>query len=105
VYSATDRDVVPPTPIRREQFILQRFAARTDDDVVTFELLVNEQGRVESVTVTNVSETLGQTMLHTMAMHALRVWEFQPALKTGAPVKYRHRLSFHPNGQEVQTHP
>ena len=100
IYSASDRDVTPPKANHPQQFGFQRFDLPTRN-IVTFEVIIDEQGHVDSTRVMNPSDTLAGTMLYTMALQAIRSWDFEPALKAGTPVKFRFVISFFGSGQEV----
>ena len=58
------------------------------------QIVVNDRGRVESVKTSSQPRTVGEWMMFTMSLHAIKSWEFRPALKDGRPLRYRRRLSF-----------
>ena len=91
IYSAHDADVIPPKAKHPQQFGFQRFDA-APTEIVTFEVIVDEQGHIESARVMNASPTLAGTMLHTMALQSIRSWDFEPALRAGRPVKFRFEI-------------
>lgn len=99
-YSAADRGVTPPTTLRHEWFEGHRVALRSDD-IITIDLVVDEQGRVESARIRNSARSVADTMLFALALQAARSWEFRPAIKEGVPVRYRQVLSFTGNGRAV----
>jgi outer membrane biosynthesis protein TonB len=92
-YTASDADVTPPEPIRQQW--LRTLPAARPDDVVSIELVVSERGKVESARIVNGGpRSVGESMLLTMSLHAVKSWQFSPALKGGSPVRYRQVMSF-----------
>lgn len=100
IYSASDADVTPPKANHPQWFGFQRFDIPTRE-IVTFEVIIDEQGHVDSTRVMNAAGSLAETMLYTMALQAIRSWNFEPALKAGTPVKFRFVISFFGSGNEV----
>ena len=89
-YSARDTDVTPPFPI------LPRLVAGWQGsspggrlDAVNIAVVVDEKGRAYSVTGLNAPQNLGEHLRLTSALAVVKSWEFQPATKDGAPVRYR----------------
>jgi TonB family protein len=58
-------------------------------DVLTIAVVVNPNGTVDSVKAVNAPVTLGESVMLTAALSAVKAWHFRPAIKDGAPVKYR----------------
>ena len=58
-------------------------------DVMMIAVIVNEQGTVDSVRAVNLPVTIGESVMLTAALSAVKSWHFRPAVKNGAPVKYR----------------
>ena len=72
-------------------------------DVMLIAVMINEQGTVDSVQAVNNPETIGESLREalrlrpqigesvvlTAALSAVKSWHFRPALKDGSPVKYR----------------
>lgn len=58
-------------------------------DVMLIAVMINEQGTVDSVQAVNNPETIGESVVLTAALSAVKSWHFRPALKDGSPVKYR----------------
>ena len=90
IYSARDTDVTPPIPI------LPRLVAGLPApssggrlDAVNIAVVVDEQGRAYSVTGVNAPQNLGDYLQLTSALAVVKSWEFEPATKDGAPVRYR----------------
>jgi TonB family protein len=83
VYSAEDRDVIPPAIINQALPPFQGtvLAHRTG----VLEVLISEAGDIESAVMTQ-SVT---TAYDRMALNAARAWRFKPATVHGTPVKYR----------------
>jgi len=91
-YTASDADVTPPQPVRQQW--LRALPAGSAGDVVTIEVVVNKRGTVDSVRMNSTPRSLGEFMVFTMSLHAIKAWEFRPALKNGNPVLYRQVMSF-----------
>jgi tetratricopeptide (TPR) repeat protein len=87
VYSAANGDVTGPTDLDRRlpQWNAPTVLARTMEFRGSIEVVVNERGLVESVTITKpIAPTYDPVLLN-----AAKNWKFQPATLNGAPVKYR----------------
>jgi len=83
VYSAADRDVVPPQPIVQE---LPPYPGQLPMvKQGSLEVVIDETGAVESATM-RTSVTVPYDAL---ALKAARNWRFVPATVGGTPVKYR----------------
>lgn len=83
VYSAEDADVVAPVSVRQviPPFPLPSMGAKRG----LVEVVINEKGSVENVTVrASLGERYDRTLLD-----AARQWKYQPATRGGLPVKYR----------------
>jgi hypothetical protein len=52
-------------------------------------VVVDENGRAFSVRGLNAPQNMGEFVLLTSALAVVKSWEFRPALKDGAPVRYR----------------
>jgi hypothetical protein len=86
-YDKSDSDVIPPVAIRQvaPSVPLPLLAiVHATHQTGTLELLIDEQGAVESVTV---RESLNPA-LASLFMTAARGWKYRPATKRGVPVKY-----------------
>jgi TonB family protein len=87
VASSTDNAVVPPTPIFQPQpnvpaalFNLVRQLRRPGK----IDVVINEQGTVDDVTVTQpVSPAYDK-----LVVAAARTWRYKPALKNGVPTRF-----------------
>ena len=90
IYSGHDKHVVPPTPIlagRRAGLAPSSPGIRLDTLVIA--VVVDENGRAQSVKAINRPQNVAEAMLLTSALAAIKQWEFDPALKDGVPVRYR----------------
>jgi TonB family protein len=89
-YTAADADVTPPaaiTPQLVEWLSLPSPGNRPE--VMMIAVLVNPNGTVDSVRAVNVPVSLGESVMLTAALSAVKSWRFHPATKDGAPVRYR----------------
>jgi hypothetical protein len=88
IYSGSDPDVLPPQVL--SSLIPPSSPGPSSDRVSnTFELVIDEQGVVQSVRYVNTPQRLIDTTL----LSAVKNVRFRPALKDGAAVKYRLRLT------------
>ena len=89
-YSARDTDVIPPIPILPRLVAgWQKSSPGSDLDALNIAVVVDENGRAYSVTGLNAPQNLGEHLRLTSALAVVKSWEFQPATKDGAPVRYR----------------
>lgn len=89
-YSAADADVSPPTAISPELIaLLSRESPGNRPDVMTIAVVVNTNGTVDSVKAVKTPLSLGESVMLTAALSTVKAWHFRPAMKNGAPVKYR----------------
>jgi hypothetical protein len=86
IFDSNDLDVVPPVTVKQDIPRVQRpvLVERTG---VLF-IVIDEHGGVESAIIT---EPLDRTY-DRMVLAAARTWTYQPAMRNGAPVKYRKRI-------------
>ena len=77
---------MPPVTMKQELPRFQR-PVRVDRSGVLF-IVIDEHGGVESAIIT---EPLERTF-DRMVLAAARAWTYQPAMRNGAPVKYRKRI-------------
>lgn len=92
IYSERDPDVTPPEPRRPQRLTALHVAGRADE-VVTIELVINARGRLDSARATTAPRSVGESLLLATGLHAVKSWEFRPALKDGFPVSYRKLMS------------
>ena len=87
VYSPADAAVIPPVLVRP---VLPKDDPKgvPEDLIGTVDLLVDEQGDVESVRLTSPGNRFQERML----VSAAKMWKFRPAFKDGHPVRYRARV-------------
>jgi TonB family protein len=85
VYSSADTDVAPPTAVRQEMPRFQRTVGWPAGAKGIIEVLINERGRVDNVTVRQGINAMFDQML----IDAAKRWTYEPARRNGAPVKYR----------------
>jgi protein TonB len=89
-YDTDDTDVTPPTAIFPQLFgMLSQSSPGVRNDVMTISVVVNERGSVDSVKAVNVPLSIGESVMLTAALSAVKSWHFRPAMKDGAAVKYR----------------
>lgn len=89
-YSVADADVTPPIAITPQlQAMLMQVSPGIRVDVLTIAVIVNEHGTVDSVRAVNLPANLGESVMLTSALSAVKSWRFRPAVKDGAPVRYR----------------
>jgi outer membrane biosynthesis protein TonB len=81
VYSEADLDVEPP---RRRSSDLPGWVPPVGLDVERIEVVVSHDGGVERVKMVSTPR-----LIDAMALSAAKMWKFDPALKDGAPVRYR----------------
>jgi hypothetical protein len=91
IYSARDAGVVPPR-LDPVQSISPAPVEENPGEPILVEIVVSEDGTVDSVKSTALPDTLGQSIWMTNSLSAVKTWKFQPALKDGRPVKYRFFL-------------
>jgi hypothetical protein len=87
-YSASDRDVIPPAVLYSQLLGPPRVAV-VREDLAAIEVLVGENGTVESVKATDRPRNIGESILLANSLSTAKAWRFRPALRDGRPVKYR----------------
>ncbi len=91
IYSAEDRDVLPPVLLRPQ--IASEARIDTEPSNAEIELVVNAEGIVTQVRLrTNGELSLNDRML----VAAAKAWQFRPATKDGRPVSYTLRIPVTP---------
>ena len=58
-------------------------------DALQIAVVVELDGTVYSVTAVNPPQNMSEFVLLTSALAVVKSWEFSPATKDGAPVRYR----------------
>jgi hypothetical protein len=86
IFDSNDLDVVPPVTVKQDIPRVQRpvLVERTG---VLF-IVIDERGGVESAIITVPLERTYDGMV----LAAAKTWMYQPAMRNGAPVKYRKRI-------------
>jgi TonB family protein len=87
IYGIENTDVVPPAEIDRRLPLWNppTVVARTTEYRGLLEVVIDERGAVESVTLRKPVTPTYDPML----LDAAKRWKFQPATRNGVPVKYR----------------
>jgi outer membrane biosynthesis protein TonB len=57
-----------------------------------FEVVVTDDGNVESVRASNAPQSIGETLQMTGILSAAKSWRFRPAEKDGQSVRYRLQI-------------
>ena len=89
VYTAANGDVAPPMPLDAQ--VLDAPPAGSQHSVA-FDIVVDENGRVETARLVTRSTSMRDAMQATGNLSAAKTWRFRPASKDGQPVKYRSRV-------------
>ena len=86
IFDSNDLEVVPPVTVKQDIPRVQRpvLVERTG---VLF-IVIDERGGVESAIITVPLERTYDGMV----LAAAKTWMYQPAMRNGAPVKYRKRI-------------
>ena len=89
-YGEDDVDVTPPLVVSPQLLgMLAQSSPGNRPDVMTIAIVVNESGTVDSVQAVNIPVSIGESVMLTAALSAVKAWHFHPALRDGAPVRYR----------------
>jgi len=91
IYNRSNAEVVPPVPVLPQQLGSLPPGARREDYCM-IEVVLNEQGTVQSARVTDAPAGLGDTLTVTMSLSAVKAWQFLPAVRNGRPVRYRQLI-------------
>ncbi len=94
IYSVLDEDVTPPETVRPQKLGNLKTGTLSPDDKVTIEVVVNDRGFVEAAWGRTAPRTVGESLLLTTSLHAVKSWAFWPARKDGIPVAYRKLITF-----------
>ena len=86
IYDSNDLDVTPPVTLKQDLPRPQR-PVPVERSGILF-IVVDERGGVESAILT---EPLERTY-DSQVLAAARTWTYRPAMRNGAPVKYRKRI-------------
>jgi hypothetical protein len=86
LYSAEDRNVVPPIPVKQQ---IPAYPGRVSAAKVgVLELVIDKTGAVESATM----RVPVNAQYDRLATSAARTWQYQPATVDGSPVKFLKRI-------------
>jgi hypothetical protein len=88
VYSAGDRDVIPPT-VLFSQLPGPSPVFTPQHDIPALEVFVNEKGTVDSVRAIARPRNIAESVVLTNGLSAAKAWRFRPATKEGRAVRYR----------------
>jgi protein TonB len=89
-YDAGHPDVTPPIPVLPRLLAgLQPSSPGVRLDALTIAVVVNGDGTAYSVTALNPPQNMGEFVLLTAALSVVKGWQFSPATRDGAPVRYR----------------
>jgi TonB family protein len=88
VYSIADREVTPPVIIRQDMPPLTPILKMQASDKGVVEVVINEAGRVEAVTIRQSVHPMYDSHL----LSAAQNWRYLPASFNGQPVKYRKMI-------------
>jgi hypothetical protein len=87
IYSAENRDVVPPTAIHA-RVPSEPPPGVHPGSLPLLELVISASGEVESARLLTPSPNVSTSMM----VSAAKAWRFEPASRNGHPVRYRLRL-------------
>lgn len=87
VYSAVDRDVEPPVPVKPKIATVLP-ADQREENLSVVDLVISEDGQVDSVKLIRPERGVREAMM----LSAVKAWQFRPALKAGRPVRYLKRI-------------
>ena len=88
IYTSDDKDVRAPVPIRQEMPRIPQALGEQARDHGVVEIVINEQGRVSSVTMRQSVHPIYDNLV----LNAARDWRYQPATFAGTPVKFRKMI-------------
>lgn len=89
IFSAQDDGVTPPEALFLPRVLWRMPASPRPEDQTTIEIVINENGLVESARARQRMNDLGRSIMLTESLSAAKSWRFRPALKDGRPVRYR----------------
>jgi hypothetical protein len=90
IYSEVDADVVPPVAVYPH--LPRALLGSARPDAATFDVVIDRNGKVESVRLRHAPRSIGNAMILTMTVSAAKAWRFQPAIRGGQAVRYRQAI-------------
>lgn len=91
IYSAFDTEVAAPVAAHPQSSSVA--TVLDDDEMLTFDLVIDQTGKVESVKLRRAPRSIRSALMLTMSMSVAKAWRFQPATRHGQSVKYRQSVS------------
>ena len=88
LFDSRDLRVTPPTTVRLQLPELVDEGPPWDEQVGVIEAIVSAAGEVEKVKLLSPHRSFHQAMI----LSAVKTWRFQPALRDGGAVRYRHLI-------------
>ena len=88
LFDSRDLQVTPPTTVRLQLPELVDEGPPWDEQVGVIEAIVSASGEVEKVKLLSPHRSFHQAMI----LSAVKTWRFQPALRDGDAVRYRHLI-------------
>ncbi|HEX4568250.1 MAG TPA: TonB family protein [Vicinamibacterales bacterium] len=88
IYSIADKDVTPPVILRQDMPSLTQIVKLQASDKGIVEIVIDQAGRVEAVTVRQSVHPRYDAQL----LSAAQNWRYSPATWNGQPVKYRKMI-------------
>ena len=88
LFDSRDLHVTPPTTVRLQLPELVDEGPPWDEQVGVVEAIVSASGEVEKVKLLSPHWSFHQAMI----LSAVKTWRFQPALRDGGAVRYRHLI-------------
>ncbi|HVL68181.1 MAG TPA: energy transducer TonB [Vicinamibacterales bacterium] len=90
IYSSEDAGVVAPVSVRQDLPLVPSAITATVRAQGLLEIVIDEQGRVASMTLRSRVHPVYDTML----LNAARDWKYKPATLDGTPVQFRKLIQF-----------
>ena len=87
IYSSNDIGVTPPVTVRPQMPVLPPPGVPADALGIV-EVVVSDTGEVESVKLLSPPRNVHERMI----LSAVKTWQFQPAMKDGRAVRFRHLI-------------
>jgi TonB family protein len=88
IFSIGDKDVTPPVILRQDMPSLTQIVKLQASDKGVVEIVIDQAGRVEAVTVRQSVHPRYDALL----LSAAQSWRYSPATLNGQPVKYRKMI-------------